>query len=320
MAASKQILSVQSLQHSAGGKVLFRDISFGVQESDRVGLIGPNGAGKSTLLRILTGSLAPDSGEVVRRRGLQVACLAQNPEFSETESIYEALSGGAHSTPDSEIASWEWISKLSLDTYSPDTLVKSLSGGWKKRVALGRELVRSPDLLLLDEPTNHLDVQSILWLEDFLQDLPCAVVLVTHDRLFLQRVSKKIFDLDPRNPQGLLKIDGDYLAYREAKELLMAGELQKEWKLANLLRRETDWLRRGAKARQTKQKARQESAAELAEQVQELRQQNHRRKLDLEFGAAEAIPKKLIEARKVSLFRELPEASPLSLFKDLDLT
>jgi len=128
--------------------------------------------------------------------------------------------------------------------------------------------------LLLDEPTNHLDVTSILWLEDFLANARLALLMITHDRLFLQRVCNKIFDLDPQNPQPLLVIEGGYLNYLESKEQLMASQLLKEQKLSNTLRRETEWLRRGAQARQTKQKARIQNAHLLKDDVSDLVEKN----------------------------------------------
>src|SRR5690606_13630202 len=131
----------------------------------------------------------------------------------------------------------------------PDAPVERLSGGWKKRVALARELARSPDLLLLDEPTNHLDVESILWLEEFLASARLATVTITHDRLFLQRSSRRILELDRRNPGGLLSVNGDYADYLEIKEQNLAAQERREVILKNTLRRETEWLRRGAKAR-----------------------------------------------------------------------
>ena len=193
-----------------------------------------------------------------------------------------------------------WISKLGLDQFSPDQPVAELSGGWKKRVALGRELILSPELLLLDEPTNHLDIESILWLEEFIESSPMAFVTITHDRLFLQRVANKIFDLDPKNPNYLLTINGDYVKYLEAKELLIKGQERKEWTMKNTLRRETEWLRRGAKARLTKQKARIERAHDLKDEVQELSGKNLKRQVQIGFGESERNPKKLIEAKQIS--------------------
>ncbi len=190
-------------------------------------------------------------------------------------------------------------------------LVKELSGGWKKRVALARELVLEPELLMLDEPTNHLDVSSILWLEDFLSRAPFATLIITHDRLFLQRATNKIFDLDPKNPNYLLAIKGGYIDYLEAKEQLLQAQEQREVVLKNTLRRETEWLRRGAKARQTKQKARIERAGNLKDDVQDLSGRNAARVAKIEFKDAERNPQKLMEVSHIT-----KAYGDLVLFKD----
>ncbi|MEZ0390877.1 MAG: ABC-F family ATP-binding cassette domain-containing protein [Pseudobdellovibrionaceae bacterium] len=295
-----QLISAHQLSHSFAGRDLFRQVSLGVFEGDRIGLVGPNGAGKSTLMKILSRSLIPDQGEVTYRRGLNLGYLPQTPEFKPGESLLEALLSKALDPHEATSDAYMWISKLGLDQFSPDQPVAELSGGWKKRVALGRELILSPELLLLDEPTNHLDIESILWLEEFIESSPMAFVTITHDRLFLQRVANKIFDLDPKNPNYLLTINGDYVKYLEAKELLIKGQERKEWTMKNTLRRETEWLRRGAKARLTKQKARIERAHDLKDEVQELSGKNLKRQVQIGFGESERNPKKLIEAKQIS--------------------
>jgi ATP-binding cassette subfamily F protein uup len=179
----------------------------------------------------------------------------------------------------------------------PDTPVSKLSGGWKKRVALARELLRQPDLLLLDEPTNHLDVDSILWLEEFLAQAKFATLTITHDRLFLQRISNRILELDRRNPGGLLSVQGDYATYLDTKQALMSAQETHETKLKNTLRRETEWLRRGAKARLTKQQARIDKHGVLKDQVEELNQRNRNSQVRIDFQSMEKNPKKLIEAK-----------------------
>jgi ATP-binding cassette subfamily F protein uup len=175
-----------------------------------------------------------------------------------------------------------------------------LSGGWQKRVALARELVREPDLLLLDEPTNHLDVESILWLERLLASASFATVTVTHDRMFLQRVSRRIFELDRRNAAGLLDIDGDYATYVERKADAMAAQEQREQSMRNLLRRETEWLRRGPAARTTKQTARIERAYDLADEVATLGARNRTRTATIELEARGRKTKLLIDAEDIS--------------------
>jgi ATP-binding cassette subfamily F protein uup len=302
-----QLISAHQLSHSFAARQLFRQVSLGVFEGDRIGLVGPNGAGKSTLLKILAREIKPDQGEVTYRRGLRLGFLPQNPVFKPDETLMDALVSKAHDPVEAMATAYMWISKLGLDRFDTEVNVNTLSGGWKKRVALGRELITEPELLLLDEPTNHLDVESILWLEEFIEQSPMAFITITHDRLFLQRISNKIFDLDPRNPNHLLVIDGDYVKYLEAKELLLAGQQHREWTLKNTLRRETEWLRRGAKARQTKQKSRIERAHDLKDDVQELAARNRNRKVNIEFGEGDKAPKRLIAAEGISkrdLFRD----------------
>ncbi len=295
------LLTAQDLSASFGARPLFEGVSFTVSEGERIGLIGPNGAGKSTLLRILAGLHSADRGAVSRQRGLRVALLEQVPRFAAGVTVRAAVEEGA-----AEGAADDVLARLSLtgragNAVSPETPVASLSGGWKKRVALGRELARRPDLLLLDEPTNHLDVESIEWLEALLgrPDGP-ATITVTHDRLFLQRVATRILELDPRNPGGLLSVDGDYVAYTRVKAEAMHAQERREVVLRNTLRRETEWLRRGAAARTTKQQARIARAGDIAAEVDELTTRNRTRSVGLEFQGTEHRPRRLIEARGIA--------------------
>jgi ABC transport system ATP-binding/permease protein len=294
------LLSVRDLSHAFGARPLFEHVTFTVSDGDRIGLIGPNGAGKSTLLKILSGLVAPDRGEVSRRSGISIAYLPQVPEL-EGASVRDAVRAGL---PIAKEHSWddearvdEWTSKLDLD---PDAPLGPLSGGWKKRVALARALVSSPDLLLLDEPTNHLDVGSIVWLERLLANERFATLTITHDRLFLQRVSTRILELDSRNEGGLLDVVGDYATYIDRKAELMEAQERREQALSNTLRRETEWLRRGAAARSTKQQARIQRAETLSSDVAELQGRNRKGAVQLDFDAGEENrPKRLIEAKGI---------------------
>ncbi|HTQ06659.1 MAG TPA: ABC-F family ATP-binding cassette domain-containing protein [Polyangiaceae bacterium] len=296
------LFSVRNLSHAFGARPLFEGVSFTLSDGDRVGLIGPNGAGKSTLLKIVAGAIAPDRGEVARRGGLRCAYLEQVTELdfpTVRAAVRDRLPTGEHAHENEGLVD-EWINRLELDAEAP---LAGLSGGWLKRVALARAFVGDPELLLLDEPTNHLDVESILWLERFLANARCATLTVTHDRLFLQRVSRRILELDRRNPGGLLDVAGDYATYTELKGELMSAQEQREQALKNTLRRETEWLRRGPSARSTKQVARIDRAGSLAAEVAELRERNRSNKLELDFQARdpdEMRPKRLIEARGIS--------------------
>jgi ATP-binding cassette subfamily F protein uup len=311
------LLSARELTHAFGARPLFERVSFTLSEGERVGLIGPNGAGKSTLLKILAGAVAPDGGELARRGGLRTAYLEQVTELpfatvrdAVRDRLPERDRGGER-----EALVDEWLNRLELDA---EASVTALSGGWLKRVALARALVGDPELLLLDEPTNHLDVESIVWLERFLESARFATLTVTHDRLFLQRVSRRILELDRRNPNGLLDIAGDYATYVEHKDSLVAASEQRQQALANTLRRETEWLRRGPSARGTKQVARIERASALADEVAELRERNRTGKLALDFqgkDADEMRPKRLLEARGIAKrYGDKQVLAPLDLF------
>jgi ATP-binding cassette subfamily F protein uup len=296
------LLSAQELGHAFGARPLFTGVSFTLADGDRVGLIGPNGAGKSTLLKILAGQLAADHGTRSIRSGLRVGYLPQTPEFAPEATVREAVREGlVHQDPEHEALVDELLAKLDLsgEAAGADARVAVLSGGWRKRVALARELVKEPELLLLDEPTNHLDVDAILWLEKLLAGARFATVTVTHDRLFLQRVSKRILELDRRNAGGLLDVDGDYATFIEQKAAAMAAQEQREQVLRNTLRRETEWLRRGPPARTTKQDARIQRAGALAEEVAELGTRNQSRTAGVEFAGSGRKPRRLIEARGI---------------------
>lgn len=298
------LLSAVQIAKTHGSRELFRNLSFSLGKGQKIGLIGPNGAGKSTLLRLLVGQDKVDAGQIHKAVGLRIGFLEQNPTFTSDETIFEAIS---EATGDSSDASnlrltYELMAKLDLDGPSAGTerKVSELSGGWQKRVALARELARKPDLLLLDEPTNHLDVPSIQWVEEFLesrQDL--ALLCVTHDRMFLQNTCDAIFDLDRRNPEGLIQFTGTYADFAEVKESLIDAQRRLESTRRNTLRRETEWLRRGAKARQTKQKARIERAGDLKEEVQNLAAKNADKLVQIDFGDVGRSPKKLLEAKNL---------------------
>jgi ABC transport system ATP-binding/permease protein len=308
------LISAFEIRKAFAARPLFDGITFSIESGERIGLIGPNGAGKSTLLRILASRSSPDAGTLSFQKGLKVGYLEQVPTFSESATVHSTVMEG---TPDPY--DWEWMSKaeqlmskLSLD--DPSVPISQLSGGWKKRVALARELIKEPDLLLLDEPTNHLDVEGIFWLEELLSQSSFATVTITHDRLFLQKISNRILELDRRNPGGLLSIKGDYANYLETKEQLMNAQEKREVILKNTLRRETEWLRQGAKARTTKQQARIQRAGDLKDEVSELSTRNQSRVVRIDFQSSEKSPKKLIEARKVS-----KSYGDRVLFKDLNL-
>jgi ATP-binding cassette subfamily F protein uup len=294
------LLSAHQLSKSFSARSLFESLTFAIETGERIGLIGPNGAGKSTLLKILAGLEGYDAGKLSLQRGLRVAYLAQVPTFRPGATIEETLMEPLLDDAEPEWERIEKVREVKSKLELPEGLVEPLSGGWKKRVALGRELVRNPDLLLLDEPTNHLDVETIRWLEDFLVEARFASITITHDRLFLERIATRIIELDRRNPGGLLSINGAYSDFAEARENQRAALEKRETTLQNTLRREVEWLRRGAKARTTKQQARIQRAESMMGEAEELAWRTRDQKVRLDFEASDKNPKKLIEAKRIS--------------------
>ena len=244
----KPYLQVENLTKSYGDRLLFDSVTFGVNEGDKIGLIAKNGTGKSTLLRILSGVESPDSGNVIFRNDLRVGFLAQMPEFEEGRTIMENLLATVrpeeHEEWGHEDRIRQMLSQLGIDT--PEQTVDHLSGGQLKRIALAQVLLGNPDLLILDEPTNHLDLASVEWLENYLTRMRVTLLMVTHDRYFLDRVCNKIIEIDM---QQIFTYEGNfdlYLRRRAERIEAMTGELAK---VKNLLRKEQEWMRRQPQAR-----------------------------------------------------------------------
>ena len=292
-------MSIHELKYAFSHRILFEGLTFSISSGEKIALIGQNGAGKSTLLKILAGEMEPDSGTVSRGRGLRVGYLSQTPVLPLDLTAREAIFQSVTSLEDwSQVgAAEESISRLGIK----DLKISELSGGWQKKVALARELARNPDVLLLDEPTNHLDVESILWLEDWVRTSPLCIVTISHDRSFLNRVGKRVIEVDRRNPGGILSCDGNYEQFLQMKQDYLEKMASREESLKNVLRREMEWLGRGAKARTTKQKARIDRAGDLKSEVQELSSKNQVQAAKLEFDTGgERGPKKLVELKDVS--------------------
>lgn len=298
------LLSAQNLSKSFGEKLLFQDLSFVVNENERVGLIGPNGSGKSTLLKILAQQASSDSGDLIPRRGLRMAFLSQNPYFSESLTVRSVLARNF-----TDLESWEcdqkieefyWKFALSESDLQLESPVEMLSGGWKKRLAILELMIQDPDLVLMDEPTNHLDIEGIFWLENLVAKSSFATLIVTHDRRFLDNISTVIFELDRRHENGLLRVEGNYSRFVEVKSSLMAAQESRETSLRNVLRRETEWVKAGVKARTTKQQARLQRYGELESEVHELAIRNQKTELNIEFQKAQDKPKRLLEAKNIT--------------------
>jgi ATP-binding cassette subfamily F protein uup len=292
------LMSIHELKFAFAHRVLFEGLTFSISTGEKIALIGQNGAGKSTLLKILAGYMDPDSGNVSKSRGITVGYLSQTPVLDEALTAREVIYQGVASEDDwSGIsAAEEAISRLSIPA---DVRVSSMSGGWKKKVALAKELARGPEVLLLDEPTNHLDVESILWLEDWVRNSPICIMTISHDRAFLNRIANRTIEVDRRNPGGILSVDGNYDQFVKVKEEYLEAQMAREESLKNVLRREVEWLRRGAKARTTKQKARIDRAEDLKLEVQDLGQKNQSSSVKLEFESSGRGPKKLVEMKGV---------------------
>ena len=244
----KPYLQIENLTKSYGDRLLFDSVTFGVNEGDKIGLIAKNGTGKSTLLRIISGIESPDSGSVTFRNDLRVGFLAQTPAFASGMSVMDNL---LSTVPTDVHEEWgredrikQMLSQLGID--NPDMTVDHMSGGQLKRVALAQVLLGNPDLLILDEPTNHLDLASVEWLENYLSRQRVTLLMVTHDRYFLDRVCNKIIEIDMRQ---IFTYEGNFDTYlrRRAERIeVLTGELAK---MKNTLRREQEWMRRQPQAR-----------------------------------------------------------------------
>ncbi|MFC0190233.1 ATP-binding cassette domain-containing protein [Fictibacillus aquaticus] len=323
------ILLAENLTKTYGEKILFDDISFSISENQRVGLIGTNGTGKSTLLKVLVGQESVEKGKLTHSNAFHVEYVPQQPELDEELTVLEQIYYGdslimktmreyEKALMDLELDpadekrltklmkmqqrmdendAWEAntiaktvLTKLGLSDFSQT--VKHLSGGQQKRVAIAKALIQPAELLILDEPTNHLDNDTIEWLEQFLSQYKGALIMVTHDRYFLNRVTNQIFELDHGR---LFAYEGNYETYLEKKADREEREAASEDKRQNLLRRELAWLQRGAKARTTKQKAR----IHRAEELQEIKGPQKQGNIEFAIGS-QRLGKKVIELQDVS--------------------
>jgi len=257
MANPKPVLDVQNLTKRFGAKVLFENISFSIAEGQRVGLIAQNGTGKSTLLSILMGEEGKDGGEVIYRNGLRVACLVQSPTFDPKETVLDACFNH-HGDEEKVLKAKQILTQLKIaDLNQP---MGELSGGQQKRVALANTLITEPDFLILDEPTNHLDLEMIEWLEGFLSRGNKTLLMVTHDRYFLDRVCNLIVELDNNT---IYTYQGNYAYYLEKRQARLDNARAEVQHANNLYRRELDWMRRQPQARGHKAKYREDAFYEL---------------------------------------------------------
>jgi ATP-binding cassette subfamily F protein uup len=296
------ILNVQGISKAFGANPLFQNVSFTVSEGDRIGLIGPNGSGKSTLLRILAGTEVPDSGNVAVRKRLRLSYVAQESKFGvgdSVRSIVERAVSGSNA-PESERGALFAATLGRAGFEDLEAEAAALSGGWQKRLAMVEALVQAPDVLLLDEPTNHLDLAGIEWLEELLKEAKFACVIVSHDRYFLENVATETAELSRVYPDGMLRVRGKYSAFLEKKEDFLHAQGKRQEALENLVHSEIEWLRRGAKARTRKSKARIDKAGELMSELADLNARTRSVTAQIDFSATDRKTKRLVELENVS--------------------
>ena len=328
-------LSAEQLSKAFGERVLFENLSFGINEGQKIGLIAKNGSGKTAILRILAGEDQPDSGQVIYRKSVAMAYLPQRPQLDESLTVEETIFSGDHKTlsiiaryekalqnPNDTEAyqaafeameaaqAWDFetqykqmLSKLKLENLSQK--VKLLSGGQKRRLALAQTLLQKPDLLLLDEPTNHLDLEMIEWLEQFFTKENITLFMVTHDRYFLERVCNEIIELD--NGQ-LYSYKGNYTYYLDKREARIATEESETEKAKQLFKKELDWMRRQPKARTTKSKSRIQDFHEIKERAHQ-RRASHSVELEINM---ERLGSKIVELHNIT--KSYPDKTILKRF------
>lgn len=286
------ILNIEHISKIFGDKTIFDDVSLGVHQGDKIGVLGINGTGKSTLLKIIAGLEAADEGEVIFGRGIRTAFLPQNPEFPDGARVLSYVTEGKHDT-DGEVPVSEAktiLTKLGICDFEES--VNHLSGGQKKRVALARTLVDPADVLILDEPTNHIDNDMALWLEDYLNRFKGVLIMVTHDRYFLDRVTNKIAEIDNGK---LYTYDSNYSGFLALKTQREEMELATERKRRSLLRTELEWVKRGPQGRGTKQKAR----LDRYEQLKNMDGPREAQNVEMD-SAGTRLGKKTIELHQIS--------------------
>ena len=290
------ILNAQSITKRFGAQPLFRDISLTVNDGDRIALIGPNGAGKSTLLKILSGEIDPDTGEVSLRKRARVVYIAQESSFAAGATVRSVLEG---SLAQAGAAEGEREGRIReafgrAGFASLDDEAAAYSGGWRKRLAIVEAAVQQPDVLLLDEPTNHLDIAGIAWLEEMLRSASFASIVVSHDRYFLEGIANETAELSRAYPDGMLRFSGTYSTFLEKKSEYLAAEGRRQESLENRVRIETEWLRRGPKARTTKSKARIDHANALIGELGDMRTRSAISTAGIDFSASDRKTKRLV--------------------------
>lgn len=286
------IINAEKVSKTYGEKVLFDQITLGINKGDKVGVIGVNGTGKSTFLKIIAGIEEADEGQIVKGRDVTVTYLPQTPEFQENDTIVNYVLRGTRESTEAQAKMI--LTKLGMTDYDAD--IFKLSGGQKKRVALARALVEPTEVLILDEPTNHLDNEMVIWLEQYIKQFKGELIMVTHDRYFLDNVTNRIVELDQAS---LYSYDTNYSGFLELKTQREEMERATEAKRTNVLRTELEWIRRGCQARSTKQQARIDRYEDMKEASRQARASFE--KQTLEMGSVMTrLGKKTIEVNHVS--------------------
>ena len=306
--------SCTGLSKSFGARTLFENISLGISEGERLGLIGRNGSGKSTLLLILAGRLEPDSGSISMRRNLRVGYVPQEAAFPDGKTAAEVV---AEAIRDDRLDDLERAARINQTLgragFTDGTVrTETLSGGWTRRLAIARELAAEPDLLFLDEPTNHLDLEGILWLEKLLTNSSFASIVVSHDRYFLDHVVNDMAELGRAYPEGIFRVEGGYSRFLEKKEEFLSAQSSRQESLANTVRREVEWLRRGAKARTSKSRARIDKAGRLMVELSELEARAVKGVSQIDFTSSDRRTKRLVSVEAIA-----KQMGGRTLFRDL---
>jgi len=303
-----------------GSKELFKDLSFGVFQGEKIGLTGPNGAGKSTLLKIIAQQEPLDSGEVSIKRDLKIAFVAQKNIFPDKKSISEYLKEKLiteenHEDMQAEIQAALCLSLVGFEDL--DLQISTLSGGWKKRLAISCAIATEPELLILDEPTNHMDWDGILWLESWLKTYKDSLLLVSHDRRFLENNANRMIEINRLYKDGVLSFNCAYEEFLQKKAEYFKAQLKQQESMSNKASRELDWLRAGVKARTTKSKSRMDNAYALMDELDDLKKRNAsvQHKSRMEVDSSERKTKKLVDLKHVDVGFENNV-----LIKDINLT
>ncbi len=314
------LFSGRALAKAYGAQILFTNINITIHDRDRIGLIGPNGSGKSTLLKIICGYEKEDHGTIRRRKNMVTGYLAQEDVFADRlsllDNLLEPLAGLDLDDGEKRSRAQALLSQAEF----PDRacLAGTLSGGWRKRLSLCRVLVTKPDLLVMDEPTNHLDIEGILWLEKLLASFASGVsafIVVSHDRKFLETSVNRIVELSRIYPEGSFQVDGCYSTFLEKRNGFISSQYEQEERLANKVKRETKWLRRGAKARTSKARYRIDEAYRLQEELNQVKGRNRSDgSVAIDFSGTGRKTKKLLEVSGIS-----KRYGEHLLFENLDL-